>query len=101
MSKKPEFDALGIPVTGSFEEWMTQGDTPTRLLQRIQRKFVLGGHKAAAIALVSRRARVFLVSPVMGDVPAAGIEHHATVDTALDAAFEAMGPARGEGACVA
>lgn len=75
----------------TFEEWMTQGDTPPRLLERIQQRFVLGGHKAAAIALISRRARVFLVSSAFGRVPLAGIEHYATLDIALDAAFRAMG----------
>jgi len=74
-----------------FEQWMTQGDTPPQLLERIQQRFVLGGHKAAAIALVSRKARVFLVSSSLGHIPLAGMEHHATVGTALAAALEALG----------
>jgi len=75
----------------TFEEWMTQGDTPPRLLERIQKRFVLGGHKAAAIALVAGKARVFLVSPALAELPLAGIEHFPTVDEALGAAFELMG----------
>jgi nickel-dependent lactate racemase len=76
----------------AFEEWMTQGDTPPRLLERIQQKFVLGGHKAAAIALVARKARIFFVSPEMSEVELAGMEHYPTVDEALRAAFDAKGP---------
>ena len=76
----------------TFEDWMTQGDTPPVLLERIQQKFVLGGHKAAAIALVSRKARLFLVSLAFGRVTLAGVEHYATLDAALDAAFQAMRP---------
>lgn len=76
----------------TFEEWMTQGDTPLRLLERIQQRFVLGGHKAAAIALVSRKARVFLVSSALAELPLAGIEHHPSVAEAMDAAFRSLGP---------
>lgn len=75
----------------AFEEWMTQGCTAEQILDRIQHQFVLGGHKAAAIAKVAQKARIFLVSPVLADVPLAGIEHQPTVGTALDAALELCG----------
>lgn len=75
----------------TFETWMTRGDAPKQLLERIQDRFVLGGHKAAAIALVARKARLFLVSSTLTEIPLAGIEHYATLDSALGAAFEAMG----------
>jgi nickel-dependent lactate racemase len=39
-----------------------EGLTPDQLIQRIREKFVLGGHKAAAIALAQKRAEVKLVS---------------------------------------
>ena len=45
-----------------FEEWMTGMGTPQVLIDRIQREFVLGGHKAAAVAGLLARADVHLVS---------------------------------------
>ena len=45
-----------------FEEWIRAASCPRDLVERLSREFVLGGHKAAAIALVQEKARVFLVS---------------------------------------
>jgi nickel-dependent lactate racemase len=45
-----------------FEEWMTTSPSPDYMIERIERDFQLGGHKAAAIALVLRNADVYLVS---------------------------------------
>jgi len=52
-------EGLGNPV---FEEWMTTMRTPHDLVERIRREFVLGGHKAAAIASLLERVDLFLVS---------------------------------------
>lgn len=52
-------EGLGESV---FERWMTASSSPDEMIARIQKKFELGGHKAAAIAMVLKRARVFLVS---------------------------------------
>jgi len=53
-------EGIGHP---RFAEWLTCGDPPDELLRRIREDFVLGGHKAAAIAKTLRRGvRVFLVS---------------------------------------
>jgi nickel-dependent lactate racemase len=46
----------------TFETWMREARSADDLLDRIQREFVLGGHKAAAIAAVLKRATVYLVS---------------------------------------
>jgi lactate racemase len=46
----------------TFEAWMREAASPDEVLDRIQQEFVLGGHKAAAIAAVLKRARVYLVS---------------------------------------
>ena len=35
---------------------------PEDLIERVKRKFELGGHKAAAIAMVLEKSKVFLVS---------------------------------------
>jgi lactate racemase len=45
-----------------FERWMTTSSSPDEMIVNIQHKFELGGHKAAAIAMVLKKARVFLVS---------------------------------------
>ena len=53
-------EGIGHPL---FAEWLTCGEPPEELLRRIKENFVLGGHKAAAIAKTLRRGvRVFLVS---------------------------------------
>ena len=41
---------------------MISAPTPYSLIERIQRDFRLGGHKAAAIAMVLARADIYLVS---------------------------------------
>ena len=46
----------------TFEEWLTGAKTPEELTERIRREFRLGGHKAAAIAMVLEHAEIFLVS---------------------------------------
>ena len=45
-----------------FEEWMTQAPTAKSLIERIGKEFRLGGHKAAAIAMVLEKADIYLVS---------------------------------------
>ena len=79
----------------TFEQWMRQADTPEQVLERIARKFILGGHKAAAIASVLVRAEVYLVSAMEAQVQdACGIVGFDSLDTALQAALERVGPAR-------
>lgn len=81
-------EGLGNPV---FEEWMTQSSTPEALLARIRHQFVLGGHKAAAIAKMARKAHVLLVSPALADVPLTGMERQPSPSRALDVALALMG----------
>ncbi len=45
-----------------FEEWMLEEKTPADVLARLERGFILGGHKAAAIAMVCQKADVYFVS---------------------------------------
>ncbi|TET84541.1 MAG: nickel-dependent lactate racemase [Anaerolineales bacterium] len=58
-------EGFGNPI---FEEWMTEGSAPKDWIARIQRQFVLGGHKAAAIATVLEKAKVYLLSDLPPDV---------------------------------
>ncbi len=76
----------------TFEQWMTGARTPQELLDRIRRDFVLGGHKAAAIARVATRAHILLVSPALAHIPLPGIEHCPSVEVALETAMAQTGP---------
>lgn len=53
-----------------FEAWLREARTPGDLVDRIRREFRLGGHKAAAIALVMERARCLLVSDMPDELAA-------------------------------
>lgn len=75
-----------------FEEWMLAAVKPEDLTNRIKQEFILGGHKAAAIAMVLDLAEVYLVS----DMPDAFVESifmkpFPSVQAALDAAFIKQG----------
>lgn len=45
-----------------FESWMTKSPSPEYMIERIAKDFRLGGHKAAAIAMVLQNAEIYLVS---------------------------------------
>jgi lactate racemase len=82
-------EGFGNPI---FEEWITRGDSPEAILRRIQEEFVLGGHKAAAIAGVLQRAHLFLLSAMDPEmVRGCGLEPHDNLAAALAAAKERMG----------
>ena len=52
-----------------FAEWLQEANgQPQQVLQRLQRGFLLGGHKAAAIARVAVQARVILVSQLSDEM---------------------------------
>jgi nickel-dependent lactate racemase len=75
----------------TFEAWLS-GAEPDELLRRIQQEFVLGGHKAAAVAAVLCRAEVYLVSALSDDlVCRCGMAPFADLDSALAAALGRMG----------
>ncbi|NKB65482.1 MAG: nickel-dependent lactate racemase [Candidatus Latescibacteria bacterium] len=77
----------------TFEEWLLQASSPDELVQRIQREFVLGGHKAAAMAAVQQRAGVYLVSALEADlVRRCGMEPFTGIDQALARARQEVGP---------
>lgn len=83
-------EGLGEEV---FEEWMTQSQSPHEMVERIQRDFQLGGHKAAAIGMVLENSDIYLVSEMEASfVESIFMKPYATVQSAVDAAFEKMGP---------
>jgi nickel-dependent lactate racemase len=76
-----------------FEEWMTTAASPESMIQRIERDFQLGGHKAAAIALVLRDADVYLVSELApAVVRSIFLTPFPTAQEAFDTALERFGP---------
>ena len=76
-----------------FEEWMTQADSPQALIDRIGRHFVLGGHKAAAIAQILRRADISLVSEMdPGFVRSIFMDPYDSLEPAFADAMSKYGP---------
>jgi len=76
----------------TFERWMLDSSSPDEMISEIQRKFVLGGHKAAAIGLVMKRATVNLVSEMEPDfVERLFMKPHPTLQAALDSALKKHG----------
>ena len=77
----------------TFEEWMTTAPSAHSLIERIGREFKLGGHKAAAIAMVLERAEVDLVSDLDDDfVRSIFLNPQPSAQAALDRAFAKLGP---------
>jgi len=75
-----------------FEEWMTGMGSPQVLIDRIREEFVLGGHKAAAVAGLLARADVHLVSDFPDEtVRSMCMTPFATVDAAVAAALQKAG----------
>lgn len=78
----------------TFEDWMLRAEKPEDLIRWIQEDFKLGGHKAAAIAMVLENADIYLVSDLKPEfVRSIFMKPFSTVQTALDAAFQKLGAA--------
>lgn len=75
-----------------FEEWMTKSPSPESMIERIEQDFQLGGHKAAAIAMVLEHAEIYLVSELEpGFVSSIFLKPFSSVQTAFDAALARCG----------
>jgi nickel-dependent lactate racemase len=82
-------EGFGNPI---FESWMIGHDADA-ILARIRENFVLGGHKAAAIARTQKRAEIGLVSTLPADVVrACGMRPFADVETAFTTAQASTRP---------
>lgn len=76
----------------TFEEWMLGTASPRDLIERIQKGFVLGGHKAAAVAAMLQRASIYMVSELPAEqVQRSGMVYFDHPQKALEAAFEQLG----------
>ena len=82
-------EGLGEKV---FEQWMHEAATPEDLITRIGVKFELGGHKAAAIGMILRRVKIFLVSDLnAGLVRSLFMVPCSSIDDAIKQALEEQG----------
>jgi nickel-dependent lactate racemase len=80
----------------TFETWLREASSPRQVLDRIQHEFVLGGHKAAAVASVLERASVYLVSSLPAEVvEACGLIPSDDVEQALNIALSQAGKSAG------
>ena len=76
----------------TFEAWMTGHKRSEDMIEHIRKEFCLGGHKAAAIAMILQRARIFLVSKLEPEfVRSLHLEPFGSVQEALDRAVRASG----------
>ncbi len=77
----------------TFEEWMQDPGGLDGILDRIRREFVVGGHKAAAVALAMKQAAVYLVSSLPpGLARSLRFVPFGDLDGAVTAALGAVGP---------
>ena len=75
-----------------FERWMTTSPSPHAMVERIGRDFRLGGHKAAAIAMVLENADIYMVSDMEpAFVKSIFLTPFDSAQAALDAAFAKLG----------
>lgn len=83
-------EGLGQKV---FEEWITTAQKPSDLVKRVRDDFKLGGHKAAAIAMVLQKADIKLVSEMDADfVKSIFLEPYDNLQAALEDALKQHGP---------
>ena len=75
-----------------FEEWMTKSPSPKTMIERIGHDFQLGGHKAAAIAMILQKAEIYLVSDMEPEfVRSLFLTPMPDVQTALNEARQKLG----------
>ena len=71
----------------TFSDWLLAAPTAHSMVERISRDFQLGGHKAAAIAMVLEKASIDLISEMDDDfVRRIFLEPKPSAQAALDAA---------------
>ena len=79
--------------SAKFEQWMMEAEKPEDMILRVREHFELGGHKAAAIAMVLQNASIDLVSEMDPDlVRRIFMNPRGSAQEAFDAAMEKYGP---------
>ncbi|MBQ4092635.1 MAG: nickel-dependent lactate racemase [Firmicutes bacterium] len=81
----------------TFEEWVNEANCADDLIDRIHKEFRLGGHKAAAIAQVTKKADIYLVSSLPEEMVK---KLYMTPFTDLKTAYDAAMKVKGENARV-
>ena len=77
----------------TFSKWMREAESPSAIIERLSKGFKLGGHKAAAIALILKRADITLVSEMDEElVRSIFLEPEKSVQRAFDKALLKHGP---------
>lgn len=75
----------------TFEEWMMT-KSPKEMIEEIKVNFKLGGHKAAAIAMVLEKAKIFMVSDLDPElIRSIHLKPYPSLQQAVDAAIEEKG----------
>lgn len=78
--------------SAKFEQWFREADSAHSLVERLDREFQLGGHKAAAIAMVLEYATIDLVSEMDPElVRSLFLVPRASAQQAFDAALAKYG----------
>ena len=75
-----------------FAQWLQQAACPQDVIDRLKKGFVLGGHKAAALARTMCRAEIWAVTDMSVEQARAGMLHpYESLQSALDAAYARFG----------
>ncbi len=76
----------------TFETWFKEAAKPSEIVDRLHADFTLGGHKAAAIALVEEKASIYFVSEwTRPQTKGVFMEKYDNAQQALDVAFYKLG----------
>jgi len=79
--------------SATFEQWLTSAPTAQSMIERIHQQFQLGGHKAAAIAMVLQNAAIDLISEMDPNfVRSIFLNPQPSAQKAFDEAFAKYGP---------
>ena len=82
-------EGLGEKV---FQTWIEEAEKPEDLVRRVRQNFQLGGHKAAAIAMVLEKADVYLVSEMDPALTrSCFLQPFTSAQAAFDRALEKLG----------
>lgn len=79
--------------SAKFEQWLREAPTAHSMIERVHEHFELGGHKAAAIAMVLEDAQIDLVSEMPDEfVRSIFLNPQPSAQRALDEAMKKYGP---------
>lgn len=75
----------------TFEQWMIEKSSKD-MIEEIKREFILGAHKAAAIAMILEKSQIYLVSELEPElVKSINMSPFESVQDAIDDAIEKLG----------